>query len=478
MSEQYHVLPNHDYEGDGDVELGNKTSAFKPVKSSGHTSVGTIKDVDDDDATERSSDASELDIDLKDTKSVSQAGNGGNDLLGLTEDSTSIEKLVVITKQSFPVIVSFFLGLGGAFINLMFAGRFVPVPDDEVMHGDRSIIFAGVSLANMFVSVSCLSLLIGMSGAIETLGSQHNGAGNYREVGLVLQRSFAILTTMCLPIFVMWYFVYDLYRLLGVEHAVCVVVQRFIFIRALSVPCDVVNESYEKYAMSIGVVDPSMWGNITFNVLIFAFNCLFIFGFKLTYEWLAVSWVLASYLSFGLQLWLSKRHVAVQRTEIDWDWGAWQNWSEFISLGLPGTVMLCSEWWAFECLTIFSTFLGTAQVAAQTIIMQIASLAFMIPLGIGITCASFVGNAIGASEVPLAKQIGKLCLAYAAVINVLLGVLILFGGPAFVSIFTSHPVVRDVVESAIPFLSLFIMIDGLQGVASGVLRGAGRTCSM
>jgi len=56
-------------------------------------------------------------------------------------------------------------------------------------------------------------------------------------------------------------------------------------------------------------------------------------------------------------------------------------WYEFISLGLPGTVMLCSEWWAFEFLTIMATFLGTAAVDAETIILQICSLAFMMPLG-------------------------------------------------------------------------------------------------
>jgi hypothetical protein len=37
--------------------------------------------------------------------------------------------------------------------------------------------------------------------------------------------------------------------MLGVEEAVCEVVERYIYIRALSVPLDVANESYEKYLM-------------------------------------------------------------------------------------------------------------------------------------------------------------------------------------------------------------------------------------
>jgi len=94
-------------------------------------------------------------------------------LFGLNEKSSVVEKIYYLSGRSAPVIISFFLSLSGSLINLLFAGRFVPTT------GDRSIVFAGISLGNMFANVTCFSLLIGMSSAIETLGSQHNGAGMY-----------------------------------------------------------------------------------------------------------------------------------------------------------------------------------------------------------------------------------------------------------------------------------------------------------
>ena len=94
-----------------------------------------------------------------------------DDLFGVNEKSSSFEMIKLLSNRSAPVIVSFFLSLSGSLINLLFAGRFVPTT------GDRSIVFAGISLGNMFANVTCFSLLIGMSSAIETLGSQHNGAG-------------------------------------------------------------------------------------------------------------------------------------------------------------------------------------------------------------------------------------------------------------------------------------------------------------
>jgi len=279
---------------------------------------------------------------------------------------------------------------------------------------------------------------------------------------------------MTLPMLVLWYFVYDLYEFIGVEHDVCEVIKNYIYIRALGVPIDVINESYEKYLMSIGVMEPSMWSNVSFNVFILGFNSLFVFGFGCGYRCLAFSWVLSTYLASFVQIGLSLRYPSVIRTLQPWDRRAWDDWWEYIQLGLPGTVMLCSEWWAFEILMLFATLLGTPEVAAQTIILQISSMAFMVPLGIGVTVASFVGNAIGAGKTTLAKQMGKLSLVYTACTNIVVGVIIVVVGDQFVALFTTDPAVQHVTDSVIPYLACFIMIDGLQGVSSGVLRGTGK----
>jgi MATE family multidrug resistance protein len=391
-----------------------------------------------------------------------------DELFGLHESSPFMDRVKVLFMQSFPVVISFFLSIGGTFINLIFAGQYVHET------GDKSAVFAGVSLANMFANVSCLSILIGMSSAVETLGSQHNGAGNYREVGIILQRSYLILGIITIPIAVLWFFTADIFAALGVEPVVCAVIQRFIRIRCLTIPVDVINESYEKYLMSIGVMRPSMWANISFNVFILLFDTIFVYGLRLHYDCLAWSWVLSLYLSAIIQVALSWNHPSVQRTLQPFDKAAWEDWYEFIMLGLPGTVMLCSEWWAYEVLTIFASLLGTAEVAAQTIILQTASLAFMIPLGIGVACASLVGNALGAGKKSLAIDLGKLSISGIFCLELLIGLTMLIGGPYFVDMFTNDPQVILVANRAVPFLSLFTMIDGLQGVCSGVLRGAGK----
>jgi multidrug resistance protein, MATE family len=279
---------------------------------------------------------------------------------------------------------------------------------------------------------------------------------------------------MAVPILITWLFSYELFMFIGVDPIVCEVLRNYLLIRATGVPIDVINESYEKYLMSIGVMEPSMWSNVSFNVFILSFNSVFIFWFGWGYRALALSWVISTYLSTFVHIGLSLSYPSVRRTLQPPDWEALSKWPQFVGLGLPGTIMLCSEWWAFEILMLFATFLGTAEVAAQTVIIQIASMSFMVPLGIGVTCASLVGNSLGAGRLELAKQIGKLSIAYAMVVDSLLGLTIFTGGDQFIAMFTTDHEVRHVARGAIAFLSIFTIVDGMQAVASGLMRGTGK----
>jgi MATE family multidrug resistance protein len=92
----------------------------------------------------------------------------------------------------------------------------------------------------------------------------------------------------------------------------------------------------------------------------------------------------------------------------------------------------------------------------------------------GVACASLVGNSIGADKLRLAKSIGKLSVKSIFVIEIIIGSILLVGGRTFVNLFTNDAGVKRVGGKAIPFLAVFTMVDGIQGVSSGVLRGAGK----
>jgi MATE family multidrug resistance protein len=41
-----------------------------------------------------------------------------------------------------------------------------------------------------------------------------------------------------------------------------------------------------------------------------------------------------------------------------------RGWSEYLKVSLPSTIMICSEWWAFEVITVIA---GTISIEAQTV---------------------------------------------------------------------------------------------------------------
>ena len=130
--------------------------------------------------------------------------------------------------------------------------------------------------------------------------------------------------------------------------------------------------------------------------------------------------------------------------------------------------------WAYEILTIFASFLGTEAVAAQTIIIQTIIFASMIPIASSMCITTLVGNAIGANEIALAKDIGNITLALSIAIQACVGLLIFSLGTVFIDSFTIDPQVRHICYEAIPFISFFTMMDCLQSVVNGIFRGCGK----
>lgn len=383
------------------------------------------------------------------------------------EKASSFFRSKRLLTQSFPVIFSFVVSMGTTFITQYFAGHFE-------LEGSKSAVFAGIALAIMYYNVTCRSLLIGMTSAVDTLASQHNGARNYVEVGIVLQRCLAILTVFSIVLMPLWLWADTMFSWLRIEKQVCVVIGSFIRIRVLALPADIVNESYEKYLMAMGEMSIPMYTNLVISGAIISMNLYLVHFHEMGYESLAWAVVISEYIGALTQYGLSLKCESVQRTLQPWSWSMWRHWWGFISLAVPGLVMTCSEWWAFEILTIFASLISTEAVAAQAVMMQISTLAFMFPLGLSITVTCIIGNSLGARKRSLAIEMGKLSFLVMIFLEVFIALTIVLGGKAFVQAFSLDDEVRQTSYSMIPYLALFTVSDAMQGISSGILRGTGR----
>ena len=152
---------------------------------------------------------------------------------------------------------------------------------------------------------------------------------------------------------------------------------------------------------------------------------------------------------------------------------AFKSWWPYLKISLPATIMLCSEWWAFEILIVLAGMLGVNELASQIIVITVSALLFMIPLGIQEASSSIIGNCIGANNVPLAKRffaiINKLTLGIVCVICLGIG---LFRNQ-IVTLFVTDEVVVAMTVPVILLTAFNMIFDGMQGYLQGPIRGLG-----
>ena len=145
-----------------------------------------------------------------------------------------------------------------------------------------------------------------------------------------------------------------------------------------------------------------------------------------------------------------------------------------IRLALPGLAMVEAECLAFEVLTLASSYLGTSQLAAQSVLSTITSMTFQIPFPLSIAGSTRIANLIGASLVPAAKMAAKVTMSCAVIVG-LLNMLILSTFRSYIPLlFSNEPDVINLVAGVLPLCAAFQLFDALAANCNGILRGLGR----
>jgi len=154
----------------------------------------------------------------------------------------------------------------------------------------------------------------------------------------------------------------------------------------------------------------------------------------------------------------------------------WPDLVEVLRLGLPISVTILAEVGIFVFSSVMMGWLGVVPLAAHGIAMQLASIAFMVPMGMSQAATVRVGRAHGSGDAlalnRAAGSVMAVCLAFASVSGLLFWT---FPAP-LISLFLDNakPEAPAVVAYAAPLLAiagLFQLFDNAQAVGAGLLRG-------
>jgi MATE family multidrug resistance protein len=146
-----------------------------------------------------------------------------------------------------------------------------------------------------------------------------------------------------------------------------------------------------------------------------------------------------------------------------------------VTLGAPIGFQLQLELSALGVVALLAGGLGAVAMAAHQVAINLASLTFMVPLGVSSSAAVRVGHAVGRSDSVGARRSATAALACGGGFMALAAtVFVLFPHP-LAAAYTSEEQVRMLAAVLIPIAGVFQVFDGLQVVSAGILRGLGDT---
>ena len=154
----------------------------------------------------------------------------------------------------------------------------------------------------------------------------------------------------------------------------------------------------------------------------------------------------------------------------------WPRFKAFLKLGLPIAALLLFEVSIFNAAAFLMGLISAASIAAYAIAIQVASLAFMVPLGLGQAVTVRVGRAHGAGDYEAVTRAGWTAYAIGVGFMAVMAAAMILLPHTLISAFIDldAPENTEVVRLAAMFLALaglFQIVDGAQAVAGGMLRG-------
>ena len=245
-------------------------------------------------------------------------------------------------------------------------------------------------------------------------------------------------------------------------------------IMILALPGMVMMECLTRYLTSQGVMKPFL----PISGLVLGVQCVttyvLVHLMRLGYAGGAVAWVLSFWNNVALMtyyIWWSGIWKESLREGLQWE--CLQSAPVFIGLAIPGALMLLCEVWVFEAMTLLSGYFGPVELSAQTVLTNLESLFFMIPLGISTACTTRVGNALGHGEPESASRALKVGLGWSLITVSGMVLFLLMGQHLVARIFTKDPATVDIFLDTLPVQILVHVLNALQGVLSGAVRGVG-----
>ncbi len=236
-----------------------------------------------------------------------------------------------------------------------------------------------------------------------------------------------------------------------------------------------------RYLQGMNLVRPVMVVLLTANLVNAVMNWALIFGHAglpalgtTGAAWATV--IGRTYMAVALLaiiVWHERREqLGLMQTPLAIDWARlWR----LVLLGVPAALQVTAEVGVFAAATALAARLDPIQLASHQIALNVASVSFMVPLGVASAGAVRVGQALGRGDAHGVRHAGWTALSIGAGFMACAALTFVAVPTMIIRLFTADAAVIATGVSLLAIAAAFQLFDGLQGVATGILRGLGDT---
>ncbi|MHA6204747.1 MATE family efflux transporter [Dyella soli] len=348
---------------------------------------------------------------------------------------------------------------------------------DAVLAGHLSAhVQAAVTTA---VSIWALALVsgLGMMMAVPPSVAQLDGAGRRHEVGAVFVQALWLAWGMGI---VLWFFVRHATPLLdwiGVVPTLRTDVTHFLHAISWAAPALTSYFALRGLSEGLSMTRPSMY---------FSFGGLLVLaplGYVMMYGRLGLPALgaLGSGIATAIVLWLEMigfaLYVALHPAYRDLGLSAGFAWPrprvllELLKIGAPMAVTLLAEGGLFVAVALVIATLGETVVASHQVALSVATVAFMIPLGLSMAITVRVGNAVGRNDARGVRYAGFCGIALALCVQTVSSGVMLTMPQWLARMYTHDAAVIALAAQLMLLAGFFQFSDGIQVSSNGALRG-------
>jgi MATE family, multidrug efflux pump len=348
---------------------------------------------------------------------------------------------------------------------------------DSLMVGRLGAVqLAASSLVNGLILL-ILVFGIGMSVALTPLVAIAKGSNNHDECGIILRQGVLVNVVFSFLLVIPIYFVSDLVYYLDQPIEVARYAESYLKILNLSIIPFMIFQTYKQFSEGLSFTKPPMYILVVSNIVNVFGNWVLIFGnlgfpkmeldgagysTLLTRVFIAVA--IFMYIRFSKSF--KEFDPSLKFRSINWP-----VIKKIINLGIPGGFQMFFEVGGFVIAAIMIGWIGTKELAAHQIAINLASITFMVGLGISMAATIRVGNYLGKRDLLGIKRAGYSALLIIALIMGFFGIMFFVFRDYLPTLYINDVEVIKIAASLIVVASFFQVVDGLQVVGVGILRG-------